>query len=363
MPFRWSPGRGMCGVHHAACPVAFRLLETGDGGSHVTELLHEEVAVAVVRGEVLQHLGKSGEHPSVATCPEVLLAVRALVTGVDILRVAVVQVLVRIEHGAVGVGQVLMELVEVASVVRHLVELRHDGHHHVESVAPPPVVAARRAHLIFHHFACPAYLAVVGGEVVEVNIRLEAHLPVSEEHMVVGLPVGELPPGAVVAACSHPAVVGCPGLGVHTEVLVTGQEVGFHVARVVGGVVPEGVCLGFVFRLPVPVDPVDELPHLGSIIRLGGKGGSRKQEQQAGCKGLEKGLVHIDGSVGVSVYGADRSSSPVCGRLSLLSLSADCAGVVRRPSGKLPTSACQACQPCSIRCPNNKGKAYPDGRY
>ena len=334
----------MFGVHHAACPVAFGLLDFGHGSRHRAKLLFEEVAVLVVGRKVLQHLGQCGEHPSVAPCPEVLFAVEALVFGVDVFSIAVIKVLVCVEHDAVGVGDVFVELVEIERVVSHLVEFGHDRHHHVEPVAPPPVVVARGAHLVFHHFACPAYLPVVGGEVVKVDVGLETRLPVAEEHVVVGLAVGVFPLRAVVALGAFPLVVLGPGFRIGTVGFVAGEEVGFHVAGVVGGVVPECPHFGLVFGLPVLVHLVDDGPHAGGFILFGREVCSRQQSDGAGCEGFQD-CFHV------------------ChGLVILFPLSAGCAAALQSLSGRLPRLPCSACRPCSIRFPNSRRRSCPDGR-
>ena len=298
----------------------------------------------VVGGEVFQHFGQPGEHPSVAPCPEVFLAVQALVFGIDVFGIAVVEVLVGIEHDAVGIGDVFVEFVEIEFVVGHLVEFGHDGHHHVEAVAPPPVVVARSAHLILHHFARPAYLAVVGGDVVEVDVGLEAHLPVAEEHVVVGLAVGVFPLRAVVALGAFPLVVLGPGFRIGTVGFVAGEEISFHVACVVGGVVPERPDFRFVFSLPVLVHLVDDGPHLGRLVGLCREIGSRQQSDGAGCEGFQD-CFHV------------------ChGLVILFPLSAGCAAALQSLSGRLPRLPCSACRPCSIRFPNSRRRSCPDGR-
>ena len=175
----------MLGIHHAAGPVAFGLLDGGHSLGHFLEFFHEEGAVLVVGGQVFQNLGQAGQYPSVAAGPEVLLPVDTFVLGIDIFGVAVVEVLFRVEHYLVGIGDVLVQFVQIEGVMSNLVEFRHDRHHHVQSVAPPPVVVVRSTHLIFHDFAGPSDLVIFGGQVVEVGIRLEADLVVTEQYIFV----------------------------------------------------------------------------------------------------------------------------------------------------------------------------------
>ena len=105
--------------------------------------------------------------------------------GIDIFGVAVVEVFFRVEHYLVGIGDVLVQFVQIEGVMGYLVEFRHDGHHHVKSVAPPPVVVVRSTHLVLHDFASPSDLIIFGSQVVEVGIRLEADLVVTEQDIFV----------------------------------------------------------------------------------------------------------------------------------------------------------------------------------
>ena len=102
---------------------------------------------------VLEHLGQSGQHPAVAACPVVFLAVGRLVLGPHVLTVAEVEARLGVEHDAVAVEQVLVELVEIFLLARQAVHLCHHGQHHVEGVGPPPVVGLWRVGLVAHHLA------------------------------------------------------------------------------------------------------------------------------------------------------------------------------------------------------------------
>ena len=75
--------------------------------------------------------------------------------------------------------------------------------------------------------------------------------------------------GAVVALGSFPFVVFGPCFRVGTVILIAGQEVGFHVAGVVGSVVPEGTYFRLVLGLPVLVHFVNHLPYLVGFGCLG----------------------------------------------------------------------------------------------
>jgi len=152
--------------------------------------------VAIATGHILQHLSQSGQHPSVSAGPKILLAIHALVLGIDILSIAEVKPRLAIEHDRVGISHVVIELVEVCLVVGELIHLGHDGHHHVEGIGPPPVVGGLSVGDMAHHLFGTLYHLLVTGRgrlgvfyPVEVDIGLETNLPVAEEHIVLPLAV------------------------------------------------------------------------------------------------------------------------------------------------------------------------------
>ena len=105
---------GVVGVHHGACPIAAGLLEVGHGGGEATVFVEKEGAVLPVGGEVGEHFGEAGEHPSVAAGPEVFLAVGGGVGRVDVFAVAEVEAGVAVEHDAVADLDIVVEALEVA---------------------------------------------------------------------------------------------------------------------------------------------------------------------------------------------------------------------------------------------------------
>ena len=60
--------------------------------------------------------------------------------GIDVLTIAEVETCFLVEHDAVCIKEVLVEFVEVLLIARQLIHLRHDRHHHIEGIGPPPVV-------------------------------------------------------------------------------------------------------------------------------------------------------------------------------------------------------------------------------
>ena len=230
----------------------------------------------IVGGQVLQHLGQSGQHPSVAACPEVFLAAGGLVFRIDILAVAEVEAGLAVEHDAVAVEDVLIELVQVFHVARQLIHLGHNRHHHVERIRPPPVVVHLGVGLIAHHLLGTRHLPLVGREVVEVDVRLEADLPVAEEHIVLSLAISLVFPfGRVGFGGAFPLVVLRPSDAVVEHLLVLEQSIHLHVARVIGGIVPKRTHFGRVVALPVVVHTSDDVSHL--VARAGLTGHCREK--------------------------------------------------------------------------------------
>ena len=78
--------------------------------------------------------------------------------GVDILSVAEVEARLVVEHDGIGIAHVVVELVQIGRIARQTVHFGHDGHHHIKTIGPPPVIVFSRAHLILHHFTRTGYL-------------------------------------------------------------------------------------------------------------------------------------------------------------------------------------------------------------
>nr|GEU28650.1 HTH-type transcriptional regulator PtxR, putative [Tanacetum cinerariifolium] len=256
--------RRVCGVEQAAGPVAVRRLHLFQGRRHVLELGDVLGAVRVVGRQVLQHLGQARKHPAVAARPEVLLAVGAPVFRVHVARVAVVQLFLAVVHDAVRVREVLVQLGQVLAIARDGIELGHHRHHHVQAVRPPPVIVLRGAHLVFHHLAGTGDLARIflRIEPIQVRIGLERDLPVAEQHVFVRFAVLVLPLGLVGGPGALPRIVDGPVFRVLAVARIAGDLVRLHIARVVGGDVPERPLLRLFPLLPVVVDLGDDGDHL-----------------------------------------------------------------------------------------------------
>ena len=149
-----------------------------------------------------------------------------------------------------------------------MVELGHHGHYHIQSVGPPPIVVLRSAHFVFHDFACTGNLVVVRQDVVEVHIRLETNLIIAEKHVFIAFAIRILPLGLVLFLGTLPLVVLGPSLGIGTIGFVAGQEIGFHVAGVIGGIVPERTHFRLVVGLPIRIHLVDDFSHFLRFRRL-----------------------------------------------------------------------------------------------
>ena len=258
----------MFGIHHTSCPITLGLLDFGNGFGQSLVLVHKELTVLIVSRQVFQNFGKSGQHPSVATCPEVLLAVGTLVLGIDILRVAIIDSSLLIVHDFVRITDVFVEFVQILLITGEFVEFGHHGHYHIKAVGPPPIVILRGAHLILHHLTCTTNLVIVRLDVIEVDVSLETDLPVTEKHVLVCFTVIVLPFSPIVTLGALPLVVVCPSFGVSTVSLVSRQEISLHITRMVSGIVPEGTYFRLVVRLPIGVYLVNDLAHFLRLLVL-----------------------------------------------------------------------------------------------
>ena len=102
--------------------------------------------------------------------------------------------------------------------------------------------------------------------------------------MVGRLAVVVLPGAAVVGRGAFPAVVLGPGGRVVEIILIPGEEVGFHVAGMIGCDVPEGSGLGRVLRLPAAVDFFNYFPNSCGLGAAGGGDGLRESQDEDCCK-------------------------------------------------------------------------------
>ena len=188
---------------------------------------------------------------------------------IHILRVTIIQVLVLIKHDAIRVEQVFVQFFQIERVMGNLVKFGHDRHHHVQAVAPPPVIVTGSAHLVFHHLACPADFIIFGGKHIQVGISLKTNLVIAEQYILIALAIRIFPFRAVLALRAFPFVMFCPCFGIRTVSLIPGQEIGFHVSGMISGIVPEGTYFGRIGRLPMLVDLINDFPHLPCLGRFG----------------------------------------------------------------------------------------------
>ena len=246
--------RSILFAQHAAAPVSFRPLAACHTLCQLPEPLLEESAVLIVLRHVAQHLGQTGQHPSVATRPETLSATGCLHFGINILRVAVIQLGLRIIHQAVAPQVILIHAIQEHAVARQLVHLRHQRHHHVECICPPPELVLIQMAGVRHNLLRTGYLIIGRVQGIHVNVGLETNLPVAEEHEILALPVSlVLPVPLVIAVCAPPTVMFAPLLAVIVICRLACQAVGFHVSGVISGIVPERTHLGRIVRLPIIV--------------------------------------------------------------------------------------------------------------
>ncbi len=141
--------------------MAFGLLKGYYSVGHLHIFVFKEFTVFIVGRKIFEHFGKAGKHPTVAAGPKIFLAVYALMLGIHIFCVAVIESFFGVIHYAVAHAQILIELIKILSVTGDIVELCHHRHYHIEAVAPPPIIVGRSRHLIFHHLARTADTSVV----------------------------------------------------------------------------------------------------------------------------------------------------------------------------------------------------------
>lgn len=149
--------------------------------------------------------------------------------------------------------------------MRNLIHLRHYRHHHIKSVAPPPVILTRCAHLVLHDFACTLDFIILRHDVIQVRISLEAHLIIAEQHIIILYPVFILPFRFVVAFRTHPLVILSPCLRILSVFFFPSKEIGFHITGVICRIIPERPCFGGMIFLPGIVHLFNHLPNLLSI--------------------------------------------------------------------------------------------------
>ena len=181
---------------------------------------------------------------------------------IHILPVAEVQARLLVVHDRVGILPVCVHLVQVLLVARELIHLRHHRHHHIQRIGPPPVVVGIRVGLVAHHLLRPRHLEFGGEHRVQVEIRLEANLPVAEQHVLHRLAILlVLPLRGIRLAGTLPEVPVGPLLRILIPRHVAEREERLHVSRVVHRRVPERPFL-VVPQLPRVIHLVHDVAHL-----------------------------------------------------------------------------------------------------
>ena len=71
---------------------------------------------------------------------------------INVLAITEVEIGLLVEHNLIGGEEVVVKLVEILGITGQLIHLGHHWHHHVEGIAPPPVVCWLRVGLVVHHF-------------------------------------------------------------------------------------------------------------------------------------------------------------------------------------------------------------------
>ena len=279
--------RSLFGIHHRPCPVSLRLLQISHGTCQTLVFLHEKLSVLIGLRHIRQHLCQSGKHPSVATRPEILLPGGRLMFRIHIFTVTEIKSGLTIEHDTIRVKDVLIQFIEVLRITCQQVHLRHHRHDHIERISPPPVVADLGVGLIAHHLLGSLYTDIILLDLVQIDIRLKADLPVAKEHIVLAFTIVlVLPLGRIRLFRPFPLVMLCPTDTVVEHLFILQQVVHLHITGVVGSVIPEGAHLGFVMGLPVGVHPSD---HLFYLISLPGLGLHTEGHQECEC---QKYLFH-----------------------------------------------------------------------
>ena len=276
----------MSGIHHATGPIAFRLLDSCDCFGQFHILVYEKRTMLVISGKIFQHLRQSGKHPSVTTCPKVLLSAGSLVFRINIFGIPIIQAGFPVEHDTIRIYNIFIQFIQIEMIARHLIQFGHDRHYHIQTVAPPPVIMIGCTHLILHHFAGTGYLIVVRKNSIKVDICLKTNLIISEQYIFITLTVRVFPFRLILFLGSLPFIVYSPGFRICTVVFITGQKVCLHISGVVSGIVPKRTDFGLVMRLPISVYLVYNPPYFLGFGRRFGDNLHGKQQGTCTNKGL-----------------------------------------------------------------------------
>ena len=240
----------------------------------------------IVLWEVLQDLGKGCNHPTVATSPEVLLSAFGLMVWIYILAITEIETSLLVVHDGIAVFPVLIHLVEIALIASKEIHLCHDRHNHIKRISPPPVIVCLATFLIAHNFLWAMDIPRIEtllceGIVVEVDVCLEAYLPVAEKHIlrpfaiVLVFPLGRVDFRSSLEEITLSPLLGVftPSVGCLTFLLVSTlieKEIRLHIARMIDSRVPEStVTICRMTFLPAIIDICNDSLHL---LRLPGFG-------------------------------------------------------------------------------------------
>ena len=181
---------------------------------------------------------------------------------VDVLAVAEVQARLLIIHDGVGILPVLVHLIKVLHIAGELIQLRHHWHHHIQRIGPPPIVVGLGGALEVHHLLGACHLVFSGEDGVQVQIGLEADLPVAKQHMLHRLAILLiLPLRRIGLASTLPEVMIGPLLRILIPCQIAEGEERLHVSRMIDCWVPERPFL-IVPHLPRVIHFVDDVAHL-----------------------------------------------------------------------------------------------------
>ena len=217
--------------------------------------------MAVVLRQVFQHFSKRCQHPSVSTSPEVFLSCSRLVLRINILPIAEIESCLLVIHDAVGILPVCIHLVQILLITCQPIHLRHDGHHHIQRIGPPPEVALSSIGLKSHHLAGTGSLKFGWEYRVYIQIGLETNLPIAEEHIIHTFTVLLVFPFLrILLSRALPKVLVSPLARVVQPCYVAKREECLHVTCMINCRVPKRALLT-VITLPSVIHFVNNVAH------------------------------------------------------------------------------------------------------
>ena len=231
--------------------------------------------------QVLQHFSQSGQYPSITSSPEILLAIDCLVLRIDVFCITIIKILIFIEHNAIRINQIFIQLIQVFRIMSNLIEFCHYRHCHIQRITPPPVIMLRGTHLVLHNLTRTLDFLIVRSQIIQISISLKTNLIVAKQHIFIRLSVRIFPLRTVITLRSLPLVVVCPGFRISTISLVSSQKIGFHISRMIYGIIPERTNLRRIFCLPMLIYLINHLPDLNSL-GISGPNRHRQYSDSAG---------------------------------------------------------------------------------